>query len=124
MQTASTTTGVNMAVKNNFNNGNFTWEDVFNTQDALDNGILGSVAAGTTTTKKTLPWYERSGSDSTTSTANFSANASNFGSMLSMNNGMDASTGIAAYKKRRNEQTLLKSQGVGNTQSILGGSVV
>lgn len=110
-----------MAIKKSFNDGNFNWNDVLDTQDALDKGILGSTTAGkmkSTTTNKLLIGPN----DVTSATYDIQANKDTLGSLLSLG-GVDASTGIAAYKKRKLEQTNLANQGVGQSQSILGGGI-
>lgn len=93
----------------------YTYQDLFDTQDALDSGLLDSVNAGTITTTRDIPWYKRDGASSTNTTTNLLANKDNLGSILGK------SDAISAYKKRKVEQQKMTQAGVGAQQSILGG---
>jgi hypothetical protein len=106
-----------MAVKKNFNDGNFSWQDVFDTQEALDTGILGYATAGTLTETNTDKF--RDTKDSLTS----DVQTKDLGSMLNMQGNIGAQEGIDAYRRRKLDQAKLsKQQGTGQSQSILGGS--
>ncbi len=111
--------------KDNFSNGKFTWEEIFDTQDALDNGILGSVTAGTISQKSSDEKFlgmNINAADGYAAKA-YDANSSDFGSMVSIG-GQSGADGILSYKKRRSDQIKTRNQGVGTSQSILGGSVI
>ena len=116
MQTTSTTTGASMAVKKKLLDG-YTYEDLFDTQEALDSGLLNQVSAGTTTTyQKGTGWLNKneiSGGSGVKS--DWMANKDTLGSILGQT---DA---IAANRKRRLEQQKMAQAGVGTQQSILGG---
>ena len=110
-----------MAVKKNVNKGPISWEDVFDTQEALDSGILGSVTAGTETKVSSNTGFYGVGSSRSETSGDYQANKDDFGSMLILD-GMSASTAIDANKKRKKEQEKTRQAGFGGTQSILGGS--
>lgn len=113
-----------MAVKTNWNNQKtVSWDDVFDTQEALDAGILGSVTAGTQTDITSNTGFFGVGASRNETTKGYKAGAGDFGSMLDID-GMSASVGIAANKDRKLKQKQTKDQGNGLSQSILGGTVV
>lgn len=113
-----------MAVKTNWNNQKqVSWDDVFDTQEALDAGILGSVTSGYQTDITSNTGFFGVGASRNETTKGYQANAGDFGSMLDID-GMSAATGIAANKERKLEQKKTKAQGKGVSQSILGGTVV
>jgi len=113
-----------MAVKTNWNNQKtVNWDDVFDTQEALDSGILGSVTAGTQTDITSNTGFFGVGASRNETTGGYKANKNDFGSMLEID-GVDASVGIAANKARKKEQSNERAQGKGLSQSILGGTVV
>lgn len=118
-----------MAVKNNFKNG-YSYADIYDTQDALDKGILGSVSVPTTTTETTTEkggWQNMNRSNTTSSSAdelfnndpNFNkdkaGNGYTFGSILGMTDAINAN------RKKRTEQDKTAGQGFGLQSSILGG---
>jgi len=83
-------------------------QDFYDTQTALDTGSLLSTQVGTA--------YGGSG-DNIIATP-FMATKENLGSILGM------TKEVEAFRKRRQQQQDLKTQGIGVGQSILGGSVV
>lgn len=104
-----------MAVKKRLEDG-YSYEDLFDTQEALDNGILGAVSAGTVTTYERGTGFLNKGDISGDGkVSDWMANKSNFASILGKT---DA---IAANKKRKKEQTLTGASGFGSSNSILGG---
>jgi len=104
-----------MAVRKRLEDG-YSYEDLFDTQEALDEGILGSVAAGTTTTYERGTGFLNKGDISGSGrVSDWMANKSTFGTILGKT---DA---IAANKKRKKEQTLTGASGFGSSNSILGG---
>lgn len=109
----NTTTGVSMAVKKTLMDG-YTYQDMFDTQDALDSGDLKQVQAGTKTWSAQQSFLGIKGSKAG-GTGAWMADASTLGSILGQT---DA---IAAYKKRKLEQQKMAQAGVGSQQSILGG---
>ncbi len=114
MQTTSTTTGASMAVKKTLMDG-YTYQDMFDTQEALDSGLLNQVSAGTTTTyKKGTGWLNKN-EISGGSKSDWMANKDTLGSILGQ------TEAIAANRKRRLEQQKMAQAGVGTQQSILGG---
>lgn len=99
----------------------YTFQDLFDTQDALDNGLLNSVEVGTITKTKKNKGFLGFGADrpedvaKTAQTSPWMADANSLGSILGQT---DA---IAAFKKRKLEQQKMAQAGVGTQQSILGG---
>ena len=116
MQILNITIGVNMAVKKNLMNG-YSYQDLFDTQDALDSGDLSSVNAGTKSWRVQQSFLGVKG-NAAGGTGPQTANASTLGSILGQ------TEAIGAYKKRKQEQQGLAKQGVGQSQSILGGTVI
>lgn len=106
-----------MAVKKNLKNS--TIEDVYDTQNALDTGILGSVAVPTKTTtpqKTTGIFGEAEGyQNNVTNTVDF-YNKDTLGSILGMTDPINQD------RRRRKAQEVLGKQGFGVQSSILGGS--
>ena len=110
------TIGVSMAAKRSLLGQQNTLQDFFDTQDALDNGSLDQSTVGRTNFHQDGSFFTH-GKDWYNDT---NANKDNFSSIL----GGDVGNSVAAYKKRKLEQQGLGKQGVGQSQSILGGSVV
>lgn len=99
-----------------------TWQDIYNTQDKLDSGELAStpgVFDNFETTQKSFAGIKGSKSTSFTGQSVGSLDKDNY--YTSVLGGADA---IAGYKKKKMEQQGLKNQGIGLSQSILGGSVI
>lgn len=97
----------------------YTYEDLFDTQEALDTGILNQVNVGTYTTttsgSKGFLGFGK-GRPKTSEPMDLMANKDNLGSLLGL------SDAIAANKKRKQEQLKVSSQaGLTGQQSILGG---
>lgn len=104
-----------MAVKKRLADG-YTYEDLFDTQEALDKGILGSVAAGTTTTyERGTGFFNKNEVSGEGRVSDWMGNKDTLGTILGKT---DA---IAANKKRKKEQTLTGASGFGSSNSILGG---
>ena len=108
-----------MAVKKSLLNG-YTYQDLFDTQEALDTGILGGVKYGTETTSTRMESPIGSINISNRlfggpTTTDLYANKENLGAVTNQ------SDAIAANKKRKEEQKLKAQQGFGTSQSILGG---
>lgn len=96
----------------------YTYQDLFDTQDALDTGILNQVKYGTQTRTGSDPFrkmFQAIGIPGGSATKDLMANKDTLGSMLGQ------SDAIAAYKKRKLEQQKMAQAGVGVQQSILGG---
>lgn len=119
-----------MAVKKNLADP-YTIEDIYDTQNALDKGILGSVNVPTTTTTTHTEkggWQNMNRSDTTTQSnpndlfnndPNFNktpnGGTNTFGSILGMTDAINAN------RKKRAEQDKASGQGFGLSSSILGG---
>ena len=123
MQIVNTTTGVNMAVRKSLMGG-YTYKDLFDTQEALDTGILGQTSIGTLTTKPKRDkgflglgfGAERQGEvDRRATTRDIMVGADALGLELNQEGP------IAANRKRRLEQQKMAQAGIGTQQSILGG---
>lgn len=106
-----------MAVRKNFNGG-YSYQDLFDAQDALDEGKIKDLKVGDIVTKTVLPWYKRDGSVYTEETSPLMANKNNLGSIL----GQEKE--IGSYKDTMAQRQKLLKQGSGMSQSILGGSVI
>lgn len=89
----------------------YTYEDLFDTQDALDVGTMKEVQAGTQSWSKEGSFFTHGASG----TSPLMANKDNLGSILGQTDS------IAAYKKRKLEQQKMAQAGIGTQQSILGG---
>lgn len=95
---------------------NYNINDMFETQDALDDGILGSVVAGTRTTyERGTGWLNENEISGNGVDSDAYANKDTLGSMLGMTDQ------IALHRKRRNEQRANKSNGFDLSSSVLGG---
>jgi hypothetical protein len=105
-----------MAAKSILGNG-YNYQDLFDTYDALASGKQKDVNVGSTY-KKTSGGWNNWQNRTTESTTPLMANAENIGSLLGKTEELEA------YKTRKKQQTNLQSQGVGRSQSILGGSLV
>lgn len=104
-----------MAVKKILADG-YSYEDLFDTQEALDSGSIASSRAGTTTTNSVgKGWLNKGDISGEGTTTGLYANKDTLGSILGMT---DA---IAANKKRKKEQTMTGNAGFGASNSILGG---
>jgi len=111
-----------MAVKKNLADP-YKIEDIYDTQNALDKGILGSVAIDTkfsgnqgSTFTKTLNYNNNANTSSVFEPNNNSTIAGNtFGSILGMTDAINAN------RKKRAEQDKSSGQGFGLSSSILGG---
>ena len=107
-----------MAVKKNLADP-YTIEDIYDTQNALDKGILGSVNVPTTTTTTHTEkggWQNMNRSDTTTQQNPIDPyGKDNFGSILGMTDAINAN------RKKRAEQDKTAGQGFGLSSSILGG---
>ena len=102
-----------MAVKKTLMDG-YTYQDMFDTQEALDSGLLNQVQAGTKTWSSQQSFAGIKGNKAGGTSA-WMADKDTFGSILGQT---DA---IAAFKKRKLEQQKMAQAGVGTQQSILGG---
>lgn len=105
----NTTIGVSMAVRKNLID--YTYQDLFDTQEAMDTGMLNQVQAGTKSWSKEGSFFTHGASG----TSPLMATKDTLGSILGQT---DA---IAAFKKRKLEQQKMAQAGVGTQQSILGG---
>lgn len=103
-----------MAVKKILADGH-SYQDLFDTQDALDQGILGSVDVGTKSWSAQQSFAGIKGSKAG-GTSRWMAGASDLGTILGQ---ADA---IAANKKRKKEQNMAGANGFGGSNSILGGA--
>ena len=113
-QIINTTTGVSMAVRKSLLGG-YTYEDLFDTQAALDTGALDKSLVAQKTSQDQLSFLGIKGNKSTPYNTNTFGNSENLGSLLGQT---DA---IAANKKRKLEQQKMAQNGYGVQQSILGG---
>jgi hypothetical protein len=97
--------------------GGYTYQDLFDTQEALDTGLLKQVQAGTQSWSKTGSgiFGTSLGASTAGGTRSIMAGAGDLGSILGQ------SDAIAAFKKRKVEQQKTAQQGFGIQQSILGG---
>lgn len=109
-----------MAVKQNFLKYGYNYNDLYDTQDALDAGEISNVKVGTYASARVNKDALGLTGQKTVGGGDIIANKDNLGTLLGR--GMDES--IAAYKKKKLEQQGIASQGLGRSQSILGGSVV
>ena len=109
-----------MAVKKNLLEGTISYKDLFDTQDALDTGILNSVTAGSITKSGRTAGTPFKNAEDYSNTTDITANKENFGSVLQGLN-PDMGNALGAYKKRRLEQTNAARSGSGIAQSVLGG---
>lgn len=105
-----------MAVKKSLLGG-YTYQDLFDTQEALDTGKLKDVEAAVEVTTHTQedPIFGI-GLKSWETRRNVYASKDDLGSILGQ------TEAIAANKKRKEEQKIKAQQGFGTAQSILGGS--
>lgn len=92
----------------------YTYQDMFDTQEALDSGLLNSVNAGNKAWSVQSSFMGIKGAKAGGS-GPITATADTLGSVLGQT---DA---IAAFKKRKLEQQKMAQAGVGTQQSILGG---
>jgi hypothetical protein len=93
--------------------GGYTYQDMFDTQDALDAGTLSSAVTGTFDVKTAGKGFLGLATD--TNTYNQSANKNTLGSQLGQ------TESILGYKKRKLEQEQARNRGSNTQQSILGG---
>lgn len=95
--------------------GTTSYDELFKIQDDLDSGTIGSVKVGNEY-KHTDGGLFSSGRDEMVGPVNEDKNT--FGSLLGQTDALNA------YKKRKTDQSNLANQGIGRSQSILGGTVV
>lgn len=109
-----------MAVKKSIKNG-YSYEDLYDTQTALDKGVLGSVGVLTNEIAgKGGNAYSTVSEQQYNNNPNFNKDAAGkgytLGSILGMNDPIEAN------RKKRAEQDKAAGQGFGVSSSILGGS--
>lgn len=105
-----------MAVLNKIKNASL--EDVYDTQNALDKGILSQVTVpvvNSTTYTEKGGWQNLNRSNTVSSNADELFNKDNLGSILGMTSAIDAN------RKKRTEQAQAGQAGFGPQASILGG---
>lgn len=111
-----------MAVKKNFQNGSslLNYKDIYDTQDALDSGILGSANISTTKqyTDGSNNFFSLNSKRTRDITFNENATSDTLGSLLGQ------SEILNSYKKKKQEQTDAAKKGISTSQSILGGTVI
>lgn len=107
-----------MAVKSILGEG-YKMEDLFSMYEDLASGKLKEANVGKVEKfENTASWWQNAERMQKIGESPLMANAENIGSILGK------SAELEAYKTRRKQQTNLQAQGVGRTQSILGGSVI
>jgi hypothetical protein len=108
-----------MAVKKSLLSGSYSLNDLYDTQNALDSGAINKVETGTKSWSAQQSFLGIKGK-SVGGTSSILGDKDNFASLLSTNDSLS----VGAYKKRKSEQTNLRSQGVGQSQSVLSGTVI